>query len=243
MGGRYCFQFVSPQLDRKGGGYPHPSHEERYPHPSQPGVEGTPILPNWEGGYPHPRSGWVVLPPSQVWTGGIPIPDLGNGIAPSRVRMGGTPSQVMGYPPSWDGGTAPPRSGPKSGGGGFPNWYSIACTWYTAGGMPLAFTQEDSLVIFDFTIVSLHDHFQSFVVTFTAGLQVPNRSLRLHQEVTEATSQGEKTTGTGRGYCAATRRYGQALIGCSTTSDLNSLLTYTGTDAGFNPPLEGFPPN
>ena len=30
---------------------------------------------------------------------------------------------------------------------GTPNWNNIACTCYAAGGMPLAFTQEDFLVL------------------------------------------------------------------------------------------------
>ena len=35
----------------------------------------------------------------------------------------------------------------QDGGGGTPNWNSIACTYYTAGGKPFAFTQEDFLLI------------------------------------------------------------------------------------------------
>ena len=55
----------------------------------------------------------------------------------SDLRMGG----------AW----VPPqaRSDPRTG-GGVPHWNSIACTCYAAGGMPLAFTQEDFLVYFNY---------------------------------------------------------------------------------------------
>ena len=89
----------------------------------------------WGGGVPHPRSGW--------W--GYPVPGLGWG--------GGTPSQV------WMVGGGYPVPGLDSGGGGNPSqvWMvgevthpirhsSIVSTCYTAGGVPLAFTQEDFLV-------------------------------------------------------------------------------------------------
>ena len=102
--------------------------------------------------------------PIQVQAGGYPI----------QVQMGGTPSQVWGGTPagvplqsaSWG---TPHRSTPLSAsqggypgysptgvplhpgqipgwGGGTPYRSSIACTCYTAVGMPLAFTQEDFLV-------------------------------------------------------------------------------------------------
>ena len=54
--------------------------------------------------------------------------------------MGGTP--VL----TWDGGTPHQGQVPGQDWGGTPNWNSIACTCYAAGGMPLAFTQEDFLV-------------------------------------------------------------------------------------------------
>ena len=72
---------------------------------------------------------------SQVW---------GRGGTPSQVWVGGgTPSQVWGGTPSWGGtpclgGTpSPPPPIAKS---------SIVSTCYAAGGVPLAFTQEDFLV-------------------------------------------------------------------------------------------------
>ena len=46
------------------------------------------------------------------------------------------------------------------------------------------------------------------MVTFVAGLQVPDRSPHLRKKITEATSQGEKATGARGGGCAATCWYG-----------------------------------
>ena len=137
--------------------------EGGYPIPGSGG--GTPS--SWWG-VPNPRDRWgweypIQLggTPSQFQVGGgysIPGPDMGS--TPSQVQ-GGTPSQVwMGYslsrtvrgtlphsgldevppppPPSRTGwGTPPPLSGDSS----------IASTCYMAGGMPLAFTQEDFLVL------------------------------------------------------------------------------------------------
>ena len=88
-----------------------------------PGQVGTPI-PGQDRGY---------LIPGQIGgphSGQVP----GLEVPPSQVRMGapqGTP-----YPGQVQG----------QGGGGIPNWNSTACTCYAAGGMPLAFTQEDFLV-------------------------------------------------------------------------------------------------
>ena len=140
---------------------------------------GTPILPNQGGRYSHPSQLRRGVPSSQVRMGGvIPHPRSGHGVSLSQIWAMGYP-----HPRSWDtpipGWGYYPDQVPGQE-GGTPNWNSIGCTCYTAGGMPLAFTQEDFLFIFNFTNVSLHDHFQSFVVTFSASLQVPNRSLRLH---------------------------------------------------------------
>ena len=100
----------------------------------------------WEGGggrgvsgqrkYPLPRSRW------------------GAGVTPSQVRMGGTPSQVRmgrGYPfLGQDRGGTQSKVRAGRGGGVSPNWNSIVCTCYAAGGMPLAFTQEDFLIEVEF---------------------------------------------------------------------------------------------
>ena len=55
-GGRYCFQFVSPQLD---GGNPIPSQDRGNPFQVRTG--GIPI-PGQERGVPNPKSGWGVPP-------------------------------------------------------------------------------------------------------------------------------------------------------------------------------------
>ena len=118
------------------------------------------------GGYPVPRSRW-----------GYPFPGPGRGrwgrypLVRSDIRMGvgqgrgwgdtpPHPGQIpgQGWVPliqvrSQDGGggragvgqVPPSRSDPRM--GGTPYWNSIACTCYTAGSMPLAFTQEDFLVL------------------------------------------------------------------------------------------------
>ena len=80
-------------------------------------------------------------PPSQVRMGG-------GGVYPTQVRTGvphtrSSPIGRMGVtpPPSAGWGTPlPSRSQVRTGGGGTPNWNSIAYTCYAAGGMPLAFT-------------------------------------------------------------------------------------------------------
>ena len=139
-----------------------------------PGLDGSVPHPV-DQGVPHPRSGWGVPKsswlgtPSQVWTGGHHprsewgcTPSSWPGGTSSQVWMGVTPSQVWmgryagltllartglgtlpdlgwGTPP-WPGldGLPPPPPFRQS---------SIASTSYAAGGMPLAFTQEDFLVV------------------------------------------------------------------------------------------------
>ena len=73
--------------------------------------------------------------------------------------MGGTPHPQDGLPPpksaGWDTphqqDGVPPNPGPRSGWGGVtPKWNSMVCTCCAAGGMPLAFTQEDFLVHTEF---------------------------------------------------------------------------------------------
>ena len=78
--------------------------------------------------------------PSQVQVGGA-------GYSISGPGRGGTPSQVGGYPSR---GGYPSQGGvPQLGGGvtpGTPPRIASTCYGYAAGGMPLAFTQEDFLV-------------------------------------------------------------------------------------------------
>ena len=68
-----------------------------------------------------------------------------------RIGGGYPPPPHPGQIPGWGQGqgrsTPHPGQIPGRGGGGTPYWNSIACACYTAGGMPLAFTQEDFLVI------------------------------------------------------------------------------------------------
>ena len=96
--------------------------------------------------------------PSTLVGGGVPhprFPGLDGGVPHSQVRTGGTPSQV------WDGGCT--LSQVRTGGYPFPDLNkggtpptpsirqsSIASNCYAAGGMPLAFTQEDFLVLLCF---------------------------------------------------------------------------------------------
>ena len=77
--------------------------------------------------------------------------DGGGGRYPHQVPLGNLPAEG-GVPPSFlmgVGGYPHPRSDPSSGraGGATPNWNSIACTCYAAGGMPPAFRQENFLVM------------------------------------------------------------------------------------------------
>ena len=82
--------------------------------------------------------------PSQVQVGGYPIPGPGRGGTPSQVQVGG------GYPI------------PGPGGGGVPRQSSTASTCYAAGGVPLAFTQEDFLV---------HNIFRATLTGFFLGVR------------------------------------------------------------------------
>ena len=105
------------------------------------GYLGVPQLRSgWRGGLypsqvwmgvPHPRSGWWgVLQGTPPRTGWVPPPQPGLDGVPPPLRTGyGNP------PPELDGVT--PNSIRQS---------STASTCYSAGGMPLAFTQEDFLV-------------------------------------------------------------------------------------------------
>ena len=107
-------------------------------------------------------------PPSKGWgkvivsvcshLGGYPISVLGRGVPHPRSRWGGTPSQVQveGYPIPGLGGYPIPGPG---GTPGTPPPARIAstCYSYVAGGMPLAFMQEDFLVIYKVMPASVSD--------------------------------------------------------------------------------------
>ena len=124
------------------GGYPIPGPDRGYP---IPGLDGERVPHSADGGYPHPKSGqggYPGVPPIQDWMG---YPCL---------RLDGYPSPIqdwMGYPQTgWD--TALSKTGwgtpsPSKTGWGTPPPISKASSCYSAGGVPLAFTQEDFLVI------------------------------------------------------------------------------------------------
>ena len=124
-------------LTSRGGGYP-VQLMGGTPFPARQG--GYPI--QLMGGYPLPRSGWGGtpfpgpdggVPPSQVQTGGSPFPGLDGGYPLPRSRWGVPPSQV------WRG--VPPQQGYPL----LPYQHSVYLL--RAGGMPLAFTQENFLHI------------------------------------------------------------------------------------------------
>ena len=136
---------VSPSQVRTGGrGYPFwlmglPRSGWGYPLPRSGQEEGgTPIWLMMLPRYPFFRSGtpsWhgKGVPPVQTWEGGTP-PDLGRGYHP-QYRPGKCPPPIKkeGVPPI----QVPGQDG-----------NSMTCICYVAGGMPLAFTQEDFLVFF-----------------------------------------------------------------------------------------------
>ena len=136
---------VLPHLWREGGAVPHLADGGGTPFPG-PGGGGYPLprsglggVPGPGRGYPLPSSRWGV-PPSQVQAGGHPLLRPGKGVLPYSPTLGrGSPHLELGTgypPPGIRKGVPPPLQ----------TWNSIACTCYTAGGMPLAFTQEDFLV-------------------------------------------------------------------------------------------------
>ena len=137
--GRYCFhRCLSVHTCGRGG---------EYPIQGQDGKGGSPF-PCLDWGVPNPRSGQGVTP-GYPHAGRVPCQDGGEypGVPPSRSGPRSGQVGTMGYPHStqdkggyplcpWpDGGT--PLVGRQSG---------IASTCFVAGGMPLAFRQEDFLV-------------------------------------------------------------------------------------------------
>ena len=118
------------------GGYPSPRiFQSLVPGPFQGG--GTPVLAKGRG-YFLPQLGQDrdTPQPGQDW--GTPLGRTGLGhLPPARTWLGYLPSQdITGYPLGQDRTEVPPPP---------PRQNSRANTCYAAGGMPLAFTQEDFL--------------------------------------------------------------------------------------------------
>ena len=143
------------------GGVPHPRSRGKgvsHPRSGWGGTQGTP--PPNRSGWGTPQT-WDRVPPQPgmgyplTWDG-VPPPDLGQG-TPLDLEWGTPPRPGNGVTPqTWD--RVPPRPGtgyppdlgwgtpPRPGMGPPPTW-DIASTCYVAGSMPLAFTQEDFLVL------------------------------------------------------------------------------------------------
>ena len=100
------------------------------PHPRSGWWEDTPTRSGWWGGYPIPGVGGT---PDRSGWGGVPQPGLDGGVGTLSLGWGGTPART-----GWWGGDPPTPPIRQS---------SIASTCHAAGGMPLAFTQEDFLVV------------------------------------------------------------------------------------------------
>ena len=119
-----------------------------------PGLAGGYPIPGLAGGIPHPRSGQGGTP-SQVWPGEYPIsgPRGVTQVLPPSQTWDGVPHQTWDGVPPWTWDWVPPQdlgqgALPFGPGMGYPpRQISIGSTCYTAGGMPLAFTQEDFLVL------------------------------------------------------------------------------------------------
>ena len=150
-----------------GWGVPWPGLDGGYP---IRGVGGD-TWPGLDGGGIPPSQAWMVGGyPGQVWMvgvpGGTPWPGMDGGGYPSQVWMvGGLPSPSPARSGWWGGTPArsvcwegyPPGQVWMVGGYlGYPphppiRQSSIASTCYVTGSMPLAFTQEDFLVLLKFT--------------------------------------------------------------------------------------------
>ena len=101
----------------------------------RPGGGGGVLARSRHGGGALARSRWDWVPPGQWW--GTPIQIWGT--HPSQVRMVYPPLPQ----PGQDGVPSLARDGVLPSPGQGSRW----STWYAAGGMPFAFTQEDFLVL------------------------------------------------------------------------------------------------
>ena len=138
------------------GGTPYPGLVGGVPHPAD--QEGTPFPGLDGGGVPYPAD-LVGTPFPGLYRGGVGYP---------IQLMGGTPSPQQGVPPSPAGGTPSPA----------PPWQSsIGCTCYAAGGVPLAFTQEDFLVCRYDLFCDLADNIVSASEAIRQVLGMPDRTV------------------------------------------------------------------
>ena len=140
MTGGYIFTL---SVHTSTGGTPSPTRPpSRSDHRTGGGWGGAGRVPPHPGSDPR-MGGWGWVPPCRPsrsdprtgmggWECGYPLPHPGQ--IPGRGGQGRVPPHP-GQIPGW-------------GVGGTPYWNSIACACYAAGGMPLAFTHEDFLVLF-----------------------------------------------------------------------------------------------
>ena len=135
---------TAPSRPGREGGVPHPDLAGGYPPPSRPGMGYLP--PDLGQGTPHPTPTWDGVPPPR-WGVNWQTPPWLDGVPPPTMTGWGTPHHDwMGTPSPWLDGVPPQHHHDWM---GYPppiRQSSIASTCYVAGGMPLAFTQEDFLV-------------------------------------------------------------------------------------------------
>ena len=152
---------------RSEGGIPHPGLHWGGGTPSQVLVGGTPSQV-WMGGTPgNPHHDWMGYPPGQVWMleGGyhqVPPHHDWMGYPPPRPGLDGRGDGTPGTPPTMIGwGTPPPSSS----------------TCYASGGVPLAFTQEDFLVLSGFCFRQTRRKYRARRISEIIDLQYTRRSM------------------------------------------------------------------
>ena len=121
------------------------------PHPKDDGKVLFSVCQSTPGGVPHPYPSPSLSIPvgggtwSSLGQGGIPQSSLGWGGGVPQPWMGGYPNLGLGGTPTLDRGVPHLMSG--GGTPGTPLRIASTCYGYAAGGVPLAFTQEDFLVV------------------------------------------------------------------------------------------------
>ena len=89
-------------------------------------------------------TGGYIFSLSTLFGGGVPDPALEGRVPDPALDGGGTPTLDGGYPIS--GGVPHPMSGGAYPGYPPPTEIASTCYGYAAGGVPLAFTQEDFVI-------------------------------------------------------------------------------------------------